>query len=447
MFTTLHSRALRPSGHAAAAAMAFIVATIALPMAVRAGDPPTHVVRAIRQGSEIEFLGEIDYGSAAALEEVLAQNPQAKVLHLNSPGGEVGEAYQMTKSVEKRGLVTTVDEFCMSACTLVFLAGQQRLIAPNARVGFHRPWVPDMSDDEMAAIVQHDRDFMASRGVSRWLVDKAYATPNSSIWYPSIGELTTAKVIDGVTDKYVIAVGKFSTAVLDEGFALQQFLNAVQKRSPSAFKALHRMLFTAVTSPDSAQGTSFDEGLSDYLYAFMAHAEDRPLVDVVEVQARLLTRLSSLDTDICYEMLKPSGGSVAAGAAVKAIGMDDVRALNFVLMRAATNGANVFLATPSDDEAWPSFEKALALLKRDHPDDIAAMKTPGGAGHAAYCRAQAHFMAALSTLSPDDQGTVSRYLFGQQSRHIYLEAGPGAPGYPGSSPPAQQRPFLIHPDK
>ncbi len=448
MLTAIRSLARRPPGYAAIAAMALVLATTALQAPARAGDLPTHVVRAIRHGSEIEYLGEIDYGSAADLEEVLAQNPQAKVLHLNSPGGEVEEAYQMTKAVERRGLTTTVDEFCVSACTIVFLAGQQRLIAPNAKVGFHRPWVPGMSEEEMAAIVQHDRDFMASRGVAQWLVDKAYATPNSSVWYPTTGELTTAKVIHGVTSKYVIEVGKFSTAVSEEGFALQQFLDAVEKRSPSAFKALHRLLFAAVTSPDSAQGASFDERLSAYLYAFMAHAENRPLVDLIDVQARLLTRLTSHDTDVCYQILKPSGGSLSTGAAVKAIGMDDARALNFVLMRAATNGANVYLATPSDDEAWPSFEKALVLLKRDHPEDIVVMKIPGGAGHDAYCRAQAHFMTALSTLPPDDQGTVSRYLFGQQSRDIDLQAGTGNPAYSTfSSSPSGQRPFLLHPDK
>ena len=53
-----------------------------------AEDLPTHIVRALRGGSEIEYLGMIEKGSAAELQAVLGASPRATVLHLNSPGGE-----------------------------------------------------------------------------------------------------------------------------------------------------------------------------------------------------------------------------------------------------------------------------------------------------------------------------------------------------------------------
>ena len=153
---------------------------------------PERVVRGIRQGSEIEYLGIITVGAAAELRAALAANPHAAVLHLNSPGGDVTEAYRMADLLRARHLIVTVDKFCDSACTIVFLAGQARLIAPGAKLGFHRPWVAGMSSADIDMIVQRDRRYMAVCGIPNWFIDKAYSIPNSSAWYPTTTELSAA---------------------------------------------------------------------------------------------------------------------------------------------------------------------------------------------------------------------------------------------------------------
>jgi hypothetical protein len=410
------------------------------------GDPPDHVVRAIRQGSEIEYLGEIGFGAAAELDKILAGNPQAKLLHLNSPGGDVAEAYRMVKVVEARGLTTTVDKLCVSACTLVFLAGQQRLISSSARMGFHRPLVPSMSDAEMAQFVQHDRDFMRERGVSQWFVDKTYATPNSDVWYPTTSELTSSKFITGVTDKYVIDVGKYSTVLVQESFVLQEFLNAVKQRSPSSYRVLHQLLLRDVTS-GAAEGSSFDSKLSVYLFAFMAHAEDRAVLNVVAVVTRILGRLASGDPETCFAALRPSKTRSSA-AILNAVGFDDVRTLNLAQMRAATNGALVYLATPTEQEVEAPFERAIASLREEYPDDVHAVLNPDSVDKATLCRAEAHFLVSLERLSREDAGEIARFMFASETRDIDLGAGPGASSakFP-SSPASQPRPYLLHPDK
>ena len=54
--------------------------------AVMAGMPAASVVT-MRRGTEIEFAGGIRPGAADMLERVLATTPNARVLHLSSPGG------------------------------------------------------------------------------------------------------------------------------------------------------------------------------------------------------------------------------------------------------------------------------------------------------------------------------------------------------------------------
>ena len=169
--------------------------------AAQEADLPSYIVRALRQGTEIEFLGEIDYGAAQDLRRILDANPSAKILHLNSPGGDVPEARDMFRDVRSRGLIVTVDKLCMSACTLVLLAGKERIIAPGAQIGFHRFWGIGMTTAEMDVISQADRNFMRSAGVSPAFVDRAFSTPSTSMWIPTAQELTTAGVITGITSK------------------------------------------------------------------------------------------------------------------------------------------------------------------------------------------------------------------------------------------------------
>ena len=181
------SRISRFSGRVTLIAGLLALAASAAPLPAAADDSesPDHIVRGIRQGSEIEYLGEIVSGAAAELRKTLAQYPTAKVLHLNSPGGEIEEAHRMLALVRQRGLITTVDKLCDSACTLVFLAGQQRVITPGAEIGFHQPWALGVSSAEMDTLDQNDKQYMRGQGVPQWFIDKAYSTPSTTIWIPT----------------------------------------------------------------------------------------------------------------------------------------------------------------------------------------------------------------------------------------------------------------------
>src|SRR5260221_6578257 len=96
-----------------------------------AGDTgiPKFEVRVLPGGSEIEFRGGLRAGSAKELERIISAVPQAKVLHLNSSGGRIREGEQMARLVRERGLITYTSERCLSAATLVFLAGKERVVS------------------------------------------------------------------------------------------------------------------------------------------------------------------------------------------------------------------------------------------------------------------------------------------------------------------------------
>ncbi len=166
-----------------------------------------HQIRLIHAGMELEFSGGIGSGSATDLARALDNNPGVHVVHLNSPGGLVAEGRQMFDLIRGHLLITTTDRYCFSACTLAFLGGRQRYLAPGARLGFHGEF-SDTADDSHVQAAQHqDMVTMLSLGIASDFVDKAFAAPKDRIWMPSAGELEDAHVITGISSDYVIEDG------------------------------------------------------------------------------------------------------------------------------------------------------------------------------------------------------------------------------------------------
>jgi hypothetical protein len=78
----------------------------------------------------------------------------------------------------------------MSACTLVFIAGQQRYLGPQVDFGFHRSGYPGMSADEpLRPADEQIAQRYRSAGVSEAFIAQALATPHAQMWEPSQSEL------------------------------------------------------------------------------------------------------------------------------------------------------------------------------------------------------------------------------------------------------------------
>jgi hypothetical protein len=152
-------------------------------------------------GREIRISGEIRPGLADVLAEVLEATPGVERLELESPGGNVSEGLALAELVEKYSLNTAVKTYCDSACTLVFVAGRERILAAGGELGFHRcrsllwfdAWLYD--DQHNAELARYFR----SKGVSKVFADKVISVPNNDAWYPSLDQLFAAGVVTAAT--------------------------------------------------------------------------------------------------------------------------------------------------------------------------------------------------------------------------------------------------------
>jgi hypothetical protein len=144
----------------------------------------------------LRLSGEFQDGVSDALASALAEHPNIRRLELDSPGGSTDEALSMAALVEKYSLSTYAGDQCSSACTIVFVAGRERLSTAPARLGFHRARSPlwyDAADDDKfnARLVS----YFQSKGIDASFAQKAFRVPSNDIWYPSVNELLAARII------------------------------------------------------------------------------------------------------------------------------------------------------------------------------------------------------------------------------------------------------------
>lgn len=142
--------------------------------------------------------GTIDFGLTRQLEKILQTETGIRRLILNSHGGVVSEARGIVRLIREHNLSTHVASECYSACTLVFVGADQRSIAPEGRLGFHRYRLNSMGyNPGVDASEQHviDSELLASQGVSKAFVERAYEEPHSGLWIPSVTELVKSGVV------------------------------------------------------------------------------------------------------------------------------------------------------------------------------------------------------------------------------------------------------------
>lgn len=149
--------------------------------------------------TDIHLAGYINYKAVDEIRELLESSQNLSALVINSPGGFIGAAVELSEIVQRREIAVVVDGNCLSGCTLLLVASPEPTIVPGSVVGFHRAGGIGVAEAE----VESNRlmeDFYTSHGVPRSVIRKAMSTPYEEIWAPSLGELVEFNIIMYVFD-------------------------------------------------------------------------------------------------------------------------------------------------------------------------------------------------------------------------------------------------------
>lgn len=162
--------------------------------------------------SDMRLAGALGAGTTVHVASLLAAHPGVVRIHLTSEGGLVSEGLALGALVAARGLATYVPDYCVSACTLVFVRGSRRYLRTGGRLGFHAPYGVDVHDRAHPVDAAPERRAYLAAGIGVGFVARALAVPPTGIWIPGTRELLNAKVVTRIVD-----AGRFPISTHDDG--------------------------------------------------------------------------------------------------------------------------------------------------------------------------------------------------------------------------------------
>lgn len=172
--------------------------------------PPTtefdipYQLRVLSDGTALEVSGSFSWALPQNVQAALAAAPQVRVVRLESPGGQLLPALQVATIIQQRGLDTYVGRLCASACTIAFLGGRQRWLAPDAKLGFHQAYAPGFPSEPANSFL---RTAYAKFGVPLPFVARVLRVPHTEVWYPAQDELRAIHFTTGAPPVQVLALG------------------------------------------------------------------------------------------------------------------------------------------------------------------------------------------------------------------------------------------------
>lgn len=126
---------------------------------------------------------------------ILSENENVKTISLESHGGIVFAGRTIGKLIEEKGLTTEVETYCYSVCTLVFAAGERRILHGDAEIGFHgyRFDIPHRYQTVNPLEEQKkDQAYLIGRGIDAGFLEHAFSTETKTLWKPTRAELYNA---------------------------------------------------------------------------------------------------------------------------------------------------------------------------------------------------------------------------------------------------------------
>jgi hypothetical protein len=381
------------------------------------GDPTfaQHRIRVLRDGTELEFAGGISFGVTQQLRSALDANPNVKVMHLNSNGGRVLEARRMRDLIRQRGLITVTSLECVSACTLAFLGGNERYLAPGARLGFHDESFPGATPDQINSFAQEDRQFMLSLGIPSDFIEHAFVTSSSAMWYPTIEELKAANVITGESSDFAIT-GINDEAAVDAILSISFYAN-LKEADPVEYRTFRAKLLEAVRGGLSGtEATTLIASQVTTLFGkYLPQASDALAIETGNNLAVELSTLGQEDPEACYVWMFPNKGPPGFNIS-KFLSKEYLQRTNDLLARLVADGATRRAPTPPLSEVNASLDDVIRQLRAKDGAQVAVltqMDSPT-VNHSLVCKVSTDLYQAVLTLPKAQAGPLLRYMFSGQ---------------------------------
>lgn len=277
---------------------------------------PAYQLRLLRGGTEVELSGGMSTGTAHALKSILDAAPAIKVVHLNSDGGFLGEGFRINKLLSERNLATYTSAECVSACTIAFLGGSERFIAPRGKLGFHSANF-GVDGSEMPEINTEMVATLRAYGAPNDFITKAFSTPSTSMWYPTHDELLQARIVHQVVDANQFGLSGLGASWKDAAtveasirLASEQhrWMQAIKLHEPQTFETMVASMSKGIIdgrSMGELQQEVFNTVSTQMLPKYLRNGRGAQLLAYWRVQYEEMVHLAATNPEACVAFLLP----------------------------------------------------------------------------------------------------------------------------------------------
>ncbi|MBR1092483.1 DUF4339 domain-containing protein [Bradyrhizobium manausense] len=368
---------------------------------------PPYAIKLLNNGSEVEISGGIKFGLSNDFERILNASSGVRTVHLDSVGGRIGEGKKLNAMIRGRGLDTYVQARCLSACTLVFVAGRQRVLKKGAQLGFHRAaFAGDDKLDDSA-----ERSIYRTAGVPGAFIDRALATSNASIWIPTEAELLAAGVVTRISsgDEYAVAgiEGKLTRDGWDK--ALQksaQLYQVLKAKYPATYDEVLDIFVNGASrglSQAEVVGQTRTK-IGDLTRKLLPLADDAVLIDFGRLVLDQYTAIQAQDKAACYKYASGQPDQNVIKMIPAPLAEREVD-LNARIIRSTQVRAD----SVNNDRSWEKIRAGLSRKGYAGRDlEMLTGETIGEADYARYCDLAVALYQEITALPSKEAAAVLR---------------------------------------
>ncbi|MDB5578937.1 MAG: hypothetical protein JWR80_4113 [Bradyrhizobium sp.] len=377
-------------------------------------DIPAYSIRVMRDGTEAEITGGIKYGLTDDFKKILRASRQIRVVHLNSVGGRIGEGEKLFDLIKEARLNTYVSVKCLSACTLAFSGGVERVLLHGAVLGFHRGSFAGEDRADSPELLGQRKIFTIA-GYDAPFIARALATPSSNMWKPTEAELLKSGVVTKVSDGSDYAFSGLPADVSREWLAKSlaesaAIYAAIQARFPSRYDELVGLYYDAfITGKTELEAvTLLRDRLATVISANRHLADDDVILDLANLIADQLAALQTQSPASCYDYA--ANGVLDISVIPQTIQKREL-AIEERIIRTAAERPD---ARTADDKLWSKLSDRLVArgLGKDALGLIGSSNISSGQ-QAKYCSVMIALYREAAAMPQNERAVMLRSLVSQ----------------------------------
>ena len=270
-------------------------------------------VELIENGSLIHLKGGLGFGISKEVKQLVAKNPNVKGIILDSAGGRIYEGRELSKIILINGLDTYSIKGCYSACGTAFISGNKRYLGDGANLAFHQYHSTSKNlklTDEMASEQKKDLLIYQRRDISQDFIDRIFSAEKDDLWYPTIDEMMTARVIHGIVNPSnlkPIKYESFTTSEIDKSLMSISTFITIKKYDPEEYKQIVKNF--ALLMEKGASRIEFQQATNNYTQVLanklLPTTSDKALIAFIRAFINALVKLEKNDPILGMKYLYP----------------------------------------------------------------------------------------------------------------------------------------------